>query len=440
MSYRMTPMIVLPLLVLLACPVAGSCQTSKPGKPLITVSKETTWITGPLNADGTVNYIAAADAWLSKGVTRENNAAILILQAFGRDAIDEKVRDAIIKRLGLTDFLDANTELIGVVQYATGAFAEADYDQGLVDLQAAISAVRHDPLGTNVDLTQLAAFVNRNGRAMDLLVEAANRPRYYVPFVSPGKPARMEDWLVSISLRGWLNVPKALTSRGALRAREGKFGAAMDDLFAVNRLGHLMQQETLLITELVGMSLERDAMEAMIGLASSGRLDKGQSRALMANLAGTAPISMHSDITEPIERLFDLDAITCWAREGLEMGTRCGPNNADQEPDVTVPDVKIDYDLLCRLINVGFAKAQAADALPTFAARNKAREALSTPTSPAVKEALDVYRNTFKIQASLAKLFQRAGTRDPQRLARLIYEFEASASSVFPIGELVETT
>jgi len=77
MSYRMTPMIVLPLLVFLACPAAGLCQTSKPGKPLITVSKETTWITEPLNADGTVNYVAAADAWLSKGVTRENNAAIL---------------------------------------------------------------------------------------------------------------------------------------------------------------------------------------------------------------------------------------------------------------------------------------------------------------------------------------------------------------------------
>jgi len=440
MSYRMTPMIVLPLLVLLACPVAGSCQTSKPGKPPITVSKETTWITEPLNADGTVNYVAAADAWLSKGVTRENNAAILILQAFGRDAINEKVRDAIIKRLELTDFLDANTALIGVSNYASEVFGEDNsYDAGS-KIYAAMSKLGMDPFSADVDLTALAGYVKRNDRALDLLVEATKRPRYYMPYVSPSKPPRTVDGICRVSLRGCVHAPGALGARAFLRVREGKIDADLGDIIAIRKLGRLVGQETTLLEGLISLGLEQKALGTMIGLATSGRLDQPQAKALLANLCETPAFPMPSDLGNPIERFLVLDQITRWARDGMEMGTRQDSNNADPEPDVTVPDVKIDYDLLCRLTNEGIAKAQAVDAMPTFSARNKAREALSTPTSPAVKEALDVYRNPFKMQTGLVKLFQRAGTADPQRLAQLISECESSASGISPVGKFVETT
>ena len=40
------------------------------------ISRETTYITGPLNADGTVNYYQYFDDKASAGVTPETNAAI----------------------------------------------------------------------------------------------------------------------------------------------------------------------------------------------------------------------------------------------------------------------------------------------------------------------------------------------------------------------------
>jgi len=143
------------------------------------------------------------------------------------------------------------------------------------------------------------------------------------------------------------------------------------------------------------------------------------------------PAAVPCQTSKPAKPPITVSKETTWITE---------PLNPDPEPDVTIPDVEVDYDLLCRLTNERFAKVRAADALPSFEARTKAREALSTSTSPAVKEALDIYRNTFKMQASFAKLFERAGTRDPQRLTRLIYEFESSTSSVFGVGEIVETT
>src|SRR5262245_61102556 len=55
----------------------------KPGKPKFTVGKETTYVTGPLDKDGYLDYAAALNERLRKGVTPENNANVLLWQAFG---------------------------------------------------------------------------------------------------------------------------------------------------------------------------------------------------------------------------------------------------------------------------------------------------------------------------------------------------------------------
>ena len=52
-------------------------------RPKITISKETTYITEPLRADGCVDYVAAVKRHCSEGVTPENNAAIPFWQAVG---------------------------------------------------------------------------------------------------------------------------------------------------------------------------------------------------------------------------------------------------------------------------------------------------------------------------------------------------------------------
>ncbi len=80
------------LLVIGLLLVAGLVCNYWPMEGHITISRETTYITGPLNEDGTVNYVAALDDRLSKGVTPENNAAPLLLRAWGADIIREPAR------------------------------------------------------------------------------------------------------------------------------------------------------------------------------------------------------------------------------------------------------------------------------------------------------------------------------------------------------------
>jgi hypothetical protein len=68
----------------------------------IKIGYDTTRISGPRRADGTVDYLAAFDQQCSRGVTKDNNAAVLIAQAIGPTIFEEAVRSEGLRRLGVT--------------------------------------------------------------------------------------------------------------------------------------------------------------------------------------------------------------------------------------------------------------------------------------------------------------------------------------------------
>ena len=89
------------VIVVLVCIVAIVLVLHWPTRSEITISRETTYILGPVNADGTVNYVAYLDAKASEGVTKENNAAILLIQALGPNLINEPIRERTFECLGI---------------------------------------------------------------------------------------------------------------------------------------------------------------------------------------------------------------------------------------------------------------------------------------------------------------------------------------------------
>src|SRR5690349_12610174 len=52
-------------------------------KPKFTIAKETTFVTGPVDKEGYIDYIAALNERLRKGVTPENNVVVLLWKALG---------------------------------------------------------------------------------------------------------------------------------------------------------------------------------------------------------------------------------------------------------------------------------------------------------------------------------------------------------------------
>ena len=68
-------MIGISFLLLLVVPA------DEPVKPKFPLGRETTFVTGPLDKDGYVDYAAALNERLGKGVTPDKNANVLIWKA-----------------------------------------------------------------------------------------------------------------------------------------------------------------------------------------------------------------------------------------------------------------------------------------------------------------------------------------------------------------------
>lgn len=76
-------------------------EDAKTSPVLVTISKDTTYITEPLRPDGYPDYVAALNQLCSKGVTPENNSAVLFWKAMGPSSIAEKDRVEYFQMLGI---------------------------------------------------------------------------------------------------------------------------------------------------------------------------------------------------------------------------------------------------------------------------------------------------------------------------------------------------
>jgi acetyl esterase/lipase len=87
-------------------------------KVLITISKETTYITGPLRKDGYVDYVAALNQRFRAGVTPENNAAVPFLKAVGPGEIAPNCRGEYFKMLGIPPLPENGDYYVTLEKYA----------------------------------------------------------------------------------------------------------------------------------------------------------------------------------------------------------------------------------------------------------------------------------------------------------------------------------
>jgi hypothetical protein len=66
----------------------------------ITIGRETTYLDGPVTQDGAIDYVAAVNQRESAGVTPENNAVVLLVQAYGPGLLGDGIRDRYLELLG----------------------------------------------------------------------------------------------------------------------------------------------------------------------------------------------------------------------------------------------------------------------------------------------------------------------------------------------------
>ena len=155
--------------------------------PKFPVGKETTYVTGPLDKEGYIDYEAALNDRLGKGVTPETNANVLLWKALGRRPKGAGMPAEDFKRMGIEPPPKDGEYFIGILQLLEGA------------PQAGPERVRRGlrPAGlggkrpwTAKDYPHIAGWLEANEKPLALIVEATKRPDYFNPLISRRKQNR----------------------------------------------------------------------------------------------------------------------------------------------------------------------------------------------------------------------------------------------------------
>lgn len=280
------------------------------GKQEFVVSPETTYATGPLRPDGTVDYLAYLNAQQAEGVTPENNAAVLLVDALGPDWLcsfnppDEAKQQAYItEALKLMN----HTPAAGPYYVSSDDWAEAQGVDDPLYVWDELPEGAEDPekatlegVWTKAEFPAVAAWLADQKGPLDLVVEASRREACFVPLVG--------DSLLEIqvpALSKLRTVAKSLCRRALLRAGQGDPQGAVEDLLTIHRLARLTA-EPFLIHWLVSMASENLASSTAGILIVSDTLDAESARLYARSLSGLPERPTVARITRDGERLFAL--------------------------------------------------------------------------------------------------------------------------------------
>jgi hypothetical protein len=198
-----------------------------PDKP-IRVSRETTFLTEPLAADGLPDYRAAMLAAIGPAPKPEDNAAAEHLQVMWPLSFEEADLPMVCKALGIPNVAPADL-LQSPSRWAEKKVKSEDF-----------SASQTRPW-TAAEFPELDAWLVAYEAAIDRLVAASDRPQYWLPDPSLLGSKDGESLLTSgVALPRERFVASALCCRGMWHAGAGRHAAAWRDIRAVYRFSRLI--------------------------------------------------------------------------------------------------------------------------------------------------------------------------------------------------------
>ena len=316
----------------------------------ITVSPETTVFTAPLKPSGDVDLIAAMNGRLSEGITTENNAVVLLVQAIGPSEIPQENRATYFAELGIPELPEQGNYLVGEYAYAKELADKSG--QAMGDVQQAFSENREEAstrLWTRDEFPDVAAMLERNSEALDLVVQASQRPRYYSPLIADEEYPMLIGVLLPIEQQQREAV-RQLTARAMLRLSEGDAEGAWEDLLTCHRLARRLAESWSIIAGLVSIAIESMTAASDETYLESDVVTAEQARRCLQDLQNLPPLPVMADVVDRGERLMFVDSVTIVMRGGTDalaglIGTDLP---ADESPSTghSLLNAAVDWDIV----------------------------------------------------------------------------------------------
>jgi hypothetical protein len=267
-----------------------------------TIGKSTTLVTGPVEADGHIDYAAALNERLSKGVKPEDNAAVAIWKVLGPNpAGSGKVPPGFFEKLGMP-----------------APPASGEYFVGLRQGSDAVSKLAARPWTSNENAA-VSTWLQSNEKPLAALREAVKKPQFYSPII-PEKGEKGSKGIISALLPGaqtCREVAAAFACRAMLYLGHGNSAEAWQDLLACHRLGRLVGRGGPLIEGLVGMAIELIACRGDVAFLDRAKPDAKLIERCLRDLLALPPLPPVVDKVDLSERYQLLDTIMLLDRNGL---------------------------------------------------------------------------------------------------------------------------
>ncbi len=367
----MKPLVVLMLLFGCVLGLAADDKQPAPPKPKLPLGKDTTFVTGPLDKHGYIDYEAALNAELSKNVSRDNNAMVLLMEVLGpAPEGGDGLPPAYFKWLDIPPLPPQGDYFISQHKYVhdqlgiTGDKLEALYE---VRYQLSQRPWKAD------DCPPLAEWLKANEKHLAKVAQAVRRPEYFNPLVTHRLEGESSNLIGALlpSVQKCRELSLALTMRAMLNLQAQKFDRAWDDILTSYRLGRLISRGATLLESLVGYGICLTAANATITFIEHANLEAQQALAHLRELQQLPPFPSLAEKIDLSERMIGLDSLQMIRRGG--PGALKGVVGEIEQP---MPDAmkaleSLDWAVTMQTVNKWYDRLAAALRQKDRAAREK---------------------------------------------------------------------
>jgi hypothetical protein len=279
----------------------------------IIISPQTTVIDGPVNPDGTINYVAYLDAKYAEGITPDNNAAPLLIKA---GCLNEVVRAQTLRRLDMSEAdCGGASPLIHWVARAVRSTATQPPGVGNLDPDDRSRQVYERLMDGSVITNdpEIAAWLAENAGVLKLVEQACMKTRCYFPILTTSNPPRLID-VVLPKLSALSAAHELFCTRAIVRFRSGDIEGALGDVMNVHRLARLVDQVPFTISQLAAVNFERAASRVGIYMFANASVPPELAAFHLTNLTSLCPAADVPRSVDESERFVGLDVIMILSR------------------------------------------------------------------------------------------------------------------------------
>lgn len=282
----------------------------------IRISKETTWITRPLDSQGYVDYVQFLNDQAARGTTPQNNFEVIVRQVFGPGEILPEWRAEYHARIGIPVPEKKSRFYRDFVKFTL---------QGAKDVKAARERVWDEyerilsqPWKAS-EYPAAGAWVAAYKMHLDQLAEESKRAKFYTPYLADDLEA--DEPLPSLlamllpSLQQQQEIARGLSIRAMGRVASEDLEDAWSDLQAMHRVARHAGSGVILLEGLVAMAIESLACQAELHVLNSPALTDALAKQFLGDLNSLAPLTPLAELIDVGERLIGLDAVATLARQ-----------------------------------------------------------------------------------------------------------------------------